>query len=146
MRSGCLRNPGPGREASSRRGTGRAPILMTNARIYVVNSVATAPAMAPDWNDPAWAQVAPAEVDYFLPESSPHRPRTRVRLVRDALGLHGLFQVHDRFVRCLRTEYFNEVWKDSCVEFFVEPKPGAGYFNFEFNCGGAFLCSHITNP
>lgn len=28
----------------------------------------------------------------------------------------------------------------------MEPKVGGGYFNFEFNCGGAFLCSHITNP
>ncbi len=32
------------------------------------------------------------------------------------------------------------------MEFFVEPKPGRGYLNFEFNCGGAFLCSHITDP
>jgi hypothetical protein len=38
------------------------------------------------------------------------------------------------------------VWKDSCVEFFVEPKPGCGYFNFEFNCGGAFLVNHIVDP
>jgi hypothetical protein len=49
-------------------------------------------------------------------------------------------------VRCARTNYFDEVWKDSCVEFFAQPKAGRGYFNFEFNCGGAFLCSHIVNP
>ena len=49
-------------------------------------------------------------------------------------------------MRCVRTEYGSEVWKDSCVEFFVEPKPGRGYFNFEFNCGGAFLASHIVDP
>jgi hypothetical protein len=38
------------------------------------------------------------------------------------------------------------VWKDSRVEFFAQPMPERGYFNFEFNCGGAFLCYHITNP
>ena len=43
-------------------------------------------------------------------------------------------------------QYQQEVWKDSCVEFFAQPKPDRGYFNFEFNCGGAFLCSYITNP
>jgi hypothetical protein len=49
-------------------------------------------------------------------------------------------------VRCVRTQYHDEVWKDSCVEFFAQPRLDHGYFNFEFNCGGAFLCSYITNP
>ena len=49
-------------------------------------------------------------------------------------------------MRCLRTQYHDPVWKDSCVEFFAQPKPDRGYFNFEFNCGGAFLCCYITNP
>jgi hypothetical protein len=75
-----------------------------------------------------------------------HRPLTLARLLYDAQGLHGQFQVEDRFVRCVRTEYGSDVWKDSCVEFFVEPKPGRGYFNFEFNSGGAFLVNHIVDP
>jgi hypothetical protein len=49
-------------------------------------------------------------------------------------------------VRCTRTNYLDEVWKDSCVEFFAQPGSGRGYLNFEFNCGGAFLCYHILNP
>jgi hypothetical protein len=32
------------------------------------------------------------------------------------------------------------------VEFFVQPNPGKGYFNFEFNCGGAMLASYVTDP
>lgn len=32
------------------------------------------------------------------------------------------------------------------MEFFVEPKAGRGYFNFEFNCGGSFLVNHIVDP
>jgi hypothetical protein len=104
-----------------------------------------------DGSFPVWSEVAPLSVSHFLPESSPHRPQTLVRLVYDTQGLHGQglhgqFHVEDRFVRCVRTEYGSEVWKDSCVEYFVEPKPGRGYFNFEFNSGGAFLVNHIVDP
>jgi hypothetical protein len=96
--------------------------------------------------DAAWSRAETVEIKNFRPESSGHRPRTSVQLLYDEGGLHGLFRVQDRYVRCVRTEYGSEVWKDSCVEFFVQPKAGAGYFNFEFNCGGAFLCSYIVDP
>jgi hypothetical protein len=98
------------------------------------------------WENPAWLAAETLALTHFRPEGSDHRPPTSVRLLHDGQGIHGLFQVHDRFVRCVRTGYGSEVWKDSCVEFFVEPKPGRGYFNFEFNCGGAFLCNHIVDP
>jgi len=101
---------------------------------------------SPRWEDPVWAEAETIEVGSFRSESSSHRPRTSVRLLYDALGIHGIFQVQDRFVRCTRTRYFEDVWKDSCVEFFVQPKPDRGYFNFEFNCEGAWLCSYIVDP
>ncbi len=113
---------------------------------YLIRPAAAPPPLAAAWTDPAWQTADTAEIDCFRPESSDHRPRTRVKLLRSPEGLSGLFQVEDRYVRCVRTEYFSEVWKDSCVEFFVQPRPDAGYFNFEFNCGGAFLCSYITDP
>jgi Carbohydrate-binding family 9 len=93
-----------------------------------------------------WERIPTAVVSQFLPQSGDHRPRTLVWLVHDSRGLLGRFEVADRFVRCVRKGYGSEVWKDSCVEFFVEPKPGRGYFNFEFNCGGAFLVNHIVDP
>jgi hypothetical protein len=114
--------------------------------VYEVRWVARAPLPEDDWDAPAWRGAATLSVDHFLPESSAHRPRTLARLVHHAAGLSGIFRVDDRYVRCRRTEYASEVWKDACVELFVEPKPGLGYFNFEFNCGGAHLCSHIVNP
>lgn len=87
-----------------------------------------------------------ASIDNFRPEGSDHRPQTRAKVLYDSEGLHGMFNVQDRFVRCVRTNYFDDVWKESCVEFFIRPKGFAGYYNFEFNCGGAFLCSCIRNP
>ncbi len=100
----------------------------------------------PDEANNFWRSIPTDELSYFLPQSSDHRPRTEVRLCHDLQGIHGLFEVEDRFVRCVRTDYGSEVWKDGCVEFFVEPKPARGYFNFEFNGGGAFLVNHIVDP
>lgn len=112
---------------------------------YTVQMAPAAPPLAAQWDDPAWAAAETLQIRHFRPEGSDHRPHTAARLLYDATGLYGMFRVQDRYVRCLRTEYNDTVWRDSCVEFFAQPKPERGYFNFEFNCGGTFLCSHITN-
>jgi hypothetical protein len=114
--------------------------------IYTIRKARAVPPLDLNWQNPSWVAAETLEVNHFRPEGSEHRPQTSARLLHDGQGIHGLFQVHDRHVRCVRTGYGSEVWKDSCVEFFAEPKPGAGYFNFEFNCGGAFLCNHIVDP
>ena len=98
------------------------------------------------WDDPAWQHAETAEVAYFYPQSSDHHPHTRVRLLYDRSGIHGIFQVQDQYVRCLHSGYLEDVWQDACVEFFVKPKPTAGYFNFEMNCGGALLSYYIVDP
>lgn len=113
---------------------------------YLVHRAATVPPMDPVWEHAAWAGAATLEITNFRSEGSEHRPQTFARLLHEPAGIHGIFQVHDQYVRSIRTQFQDEVWKDSCVEFFVQPKEGQGYFNFEFNCGGAFLCWHITNP
>jgi len=113
---------------------------------YTIRRVSAAPQLQVGWSDPVWNQADTLEVQQFRPESSDHHPKTTARLLHDQQGIHGIFHVQDRYVRCLRTQYHDPVWKDSCVEFFAQPKPDRGYFNFEFNCGGAFLCYYITNP
>ncbi|MBN1581882.1 MAG: carbohydrate-binding family 9-like protein [Anaerolineae bacterium] len=103
-------------------------------------------ARASDWGGPAWAQAETLNVSQFRPESSDARPRTQARLLYDAHGIYGMFKVEDRYVRCTHVGYQAAVYRDSCVEFFVQPKPDRGYFNFEFNCGGSLLCSYVTDP
>jgi hypothetical protein len=49
-------------------------------------------------------------------------------------------------VRSVRTAYLDPVWKDSCVEFFVQPRSDRGYFNLEMNAGGAHLCYYVEDP
>ena len=113
---------------------------------YLVRKASGEVPLAADWSSAVWANAETLEIRCFRPESGEHRPKTWARLLYDEEGLHGIFRVEDRYVRCVRQNYQDEVWKDSCVEFFTKPKAGRGYFNFEFNCGGAFLCSYIRNP
>ncbi|MFZ0131197.1 MAG: carbohydrate-binding family 9-like protein [Desulfobacterales bacterium] len=114
--------------------------------IYSVSRAGCRPELLGMWDGPAWRSAPSLAVACFRPEGSAHRPVTRVKLVYDRNGIYGLFQVKDTYVRCVRTRFQDAVYKDSCVEFFVQPKPAGGYFNFEFNCGGALLASYITDP
>jgi len=114
--------------------------------IYTVRLAVAAVPLQAQWADPIWNQADTLEIAHFRPEGSDHRPRTSARMLYDTTGVYGIFRVEDRYVRCVRTEYHDPVWRDSCVEFFAQPRPDRGYFNFEFNCGGAFLCMYITNP
>jgi hypothetical protein len=118
----------------------------TGSPEYHVRCTALPPSLDDEWDSVAWSHAETLEVTHFRPESTAHRPRTDARLLHHRDGISGIFRVEDRFVRCVRTEYHSEVWKDTCVEFFAQPKPDRGYLNFEFNCGGAHLCSHIVNP
>jgi hypothetical protein len=90
-----------------------------------------------------WDMVAPLEIKTFFEHSSDHRPVTHVRLLYDDLKLYVRFDVKDRYVRVVAEKYQDSVCKDSCVEFFVQPGPGAGYFNFEVNAGGCMLLYYI---
>jgi len=98
------------------------------------------------WDGPAWGGVPFLGIDCFRPESAPHQPVVRCKLLYDDDRLYGLFRVQDRYVRCVHTGFQVPVYEDSCVELFVQPRPDRGYFNFEFNCGGALLASYVTDP
>ena len=112
---------------------------------YAVLPADPRPGLRDRWESAAWRHVPSLSIDNFRPESSNHRPRTQVKLLADDQGLYGLFRVADRFIRCVHTGFQAPVYKDSCVEFFVQPRLDGGYFNFEFNCGGSLLASYIID-
>lgn len=93
-----------------------------------------------------WKKLSPVFLEQIRPESSGHIPKTNILLFWDEQAIYGKFSVQDRYVRCVQTGYQAKVSKDSCVEFFLKPAGSAGYFNFEFNCGGNLLCYFIRNP
>jgi hypothetical protein len=104
------------------------------------------PEMQGLWDGAFWRHTQSLSMGCFRPEGSDHRPPAQCKLLYDEQNIYGIFRVEDRYVRCAHTQFQSDVWKDSCVEFFVQPKEGPGYFNFEFNCGGALLASYVTNP
>lgn len=104
------------------------------------------PEMQGLWDGDVWRDVLPLSVECFRPEGSDHRPRTQCKLLYDEQTLFGIFRVEDQYVRSVHTGFQSDVWKDSCVELFIQPKDSPGYFNFEFNCGGALLASYVTSP
>jgi hypothetical protein len=98
------------------------------------------------WNAPVWEKADSLAINRFRQESSNHHPDTQAKLVYTHNGLAGIFQVNDRYVRCIHTTYMDPVYTDSCVELFIKPASAAGYFNFEFNCGGTLRAGYIIDP
>ena len=92
-----------------------------------------------------WEGANALTLDHFMDHSSDHRPRVTARLVYDDEAVYVHFTVDDQYVRCVSTEYQSSVCRDSCAEFFVEPVPGKGYFNFETNAMGTLLLYYIEN-
>jgi hypothetical protein len=112
---------------------------------YYIKKVSSPPPFPFLWSAPPWETAAILTIGNFLKESSFHHPITHVRLLHDGITVFTLFQVKDRYVRSVRTGFQCEVWKDSCVEWFVQPVPDKGYFNFEVNAGGALRISYIED-
>ena len=114
---------------------------------YVVKRASERPALDGNWAAPAWRGANILRVDRFMaaPDASDHQPTTQTKVTYTDDGLFVFFKVSDRYVVCRHTEFQSPVYKDSCAEFFVQPKPGKGYFNFEMNCGGALLVTYIED-
>lgn len=115
-------------------------------RSYPLHPARRRPEFKGQWESASWKKAPALEISHFRPESSSHRPLTRAKLLYSIDGLYGLFRVQDRYVRCIHRRYQDPVYNDSCVEFFVQPIRDKGYFNFEFNCGGAMRASYIEDP
>lgn len=115
--------------------------------VYTIQKATVKPALEGNWEGAAWKDVPVLDIAHFYAtDASDHRPRTQAKVVYDDRGLYLHFRVEDRYVRSIETEYHGRVWEDACVEFFVAPKPGRGYFNFEINCGGTMLLSYKEDP
>ena len=113
---------------------------------YLVRRTVAAPALDGDWTHPGWQQAETLEVSHFRPESSAHHPHTQAKVLHDGSSIYVYFRVEDQYVRSVQTQYLGPVCTDSCVEWFVQPRPDKGYINFEVNCGGTLHCSYVEDP
>ena len=114
---------------------------------YTIQPTTERPALKGNWDSGVWKGVPTLNVAHFYrTDLSDHRPKTEAKVLYDDKGLYIHFRVEDQYVRSIETEYHGKVWEDACVEFFVEPVAGRGYFNFEINCGGTMLLSYKESP
>ncbi|HQE81364.1 MAG TPA: carbohydrate-binding family 9-like protein [Candidatus Hydrogenedentes bacterium] len=119
---------------------------MSQAPEYTIQRASAKPAFDGAWDGPLWGGVPAVSIARFHPVSSAHRPVTHAKVLYDAAALYAMFRVDDRYVRATREDLNARVCNDACVEFFFEPKPGAGYFNFEMNCLGTLYASYVEDP
>ncbi|UCD30738.1 MAG: carbohydrate-binding family 9-like protein [Planctomycetota bacterium] len=108
---------------------------------YMVNRFEGNMVLDGNWEGPAWSNVKPIALSYFMGDRPEHFPRTQAKLLYDDKFIHVIFRVEDRYVRAVAQKHQGMVCRDSCVEFFFTPGTDvkAGYFNLEMNCGGTML-------
>lgn len=100
------------------------------------------------WQKAEWQAIEEIELNCNMGEIPKFRPTVKAKMMYDLDNLYVIFQVEDRFVRCVTYEYNGPVWEDSCVEFFFSPDSGSPekYFNLEINCGGTPLMFYNLIP
>ena len=74
-------------------------------------------------------------------EEYPYAPEVTFRIAHSDDALAVMFEVEEDHLRAVAMSAKENVWEDSCVEFFVENPAGEGYFNFEVNCIGTMLAA-----
>ena len=70
----------------------------------------------------------------------PYRPLSSFTVAHSGTALYIDFFSRTNYLRAEVYEDLGPVSQDSCVEFFVEPRAGGEYWNFEFNCIGTGVC------
>lgn len=74
-------------------------------------------------------------------KSFPYCPEVSFRIGHWADMIVLKFDVREQSVRAVETRINGDVYKDSCVEFFIS-LDGKNYYNFEFNCIGTIHVAH----
>ena len=70
---------------------------------------------------------------------SDHKPRVSFSIASSAKEILLKYYVTEKWLRAVNTETNQEVYEDSCVEFFLSPADDGLYYNFEFNPLGTCL-------
>jgi len=76
------------------------------------------------------------KVDTLNWPSYPYKPDVKFKIAycKDQILLK--YYVSETYIRAVETKINGDVYKDSCVEFFISPKKDSYYYNFEFSCIG----------
>jgi hypothetical protein len=101
-----------------------------------------------NWDKSPWQQIEAVTLNHSMGNVPAFKPFVQAKITYDSHNLYVIFNVNDRFVRCVTNEINGPVWEDSCVELFFAPDANhpMHYFNLEINCGGTPLMYHNILP
>ncbi|HID39106.1 MAG TPA: hypothetical protein EYP36_06295 [Calditrichaeota bacterium] len=88
--------------------------------------------------DRKWAEATIAQVNTYLWMDNGYTPRVEVRLLYSTGFIYVHFTAYEKAIVAKYTQINDPVYKDSCVEFFVNPFPAnsGNYLNVEVNAIG----------
>jgi hypothetical protein len=101
-----------------------------------------------NWNKEQWQKAGTLDITNYMGKIPGFKPVAKAKMIYDNENIYVIFQVQDRYIRCLAKEINGPVYQDSAVEFFFAPDPNSPlkYFNLETNCGGTPLLHYNLVP
>jgi hypothetical protein len=88
-----------------------------------------------------WSDIAPLFIEKYKWVQNNYAPKVSVRIFHTSRFIYLYYHVPENRVAIRHTSFGSEVYKDSCVEFFVNPFPESSpeYVNIEINALGVML-------
>ena len=86
-----------------------------------------------------WDDVPKAEISTYKWMNNGYEPRAFTQLAYDNESIYVKHTACETEITVKATEYQDDVWKDSCMEFFMRPACDERYLNFETNALGVLL-------
>lgn len=78
-------------------------------------------------------------VDSLSWKDFPYKLEVKFKMAYNAGDLFIKYYVEEKYIRAVNGNTNENVWEDSCVEFFVATGEDDSYYNFEVNCIGTCL-------
>ncbi|TKG96128.1 hypothetical protein EYV94_07535 [Puteibacter caeruleilacunae] len=75
-------------------------------------------------------------IDKINWDEYPYKPEVKFRIGHTDSEVLVKFYVREKNILAQETKINGDVYKDSCVEFFLSPLADGNYYNFEFSCIG----------
>jgi hypothetical protein len=88
-----------------------------------------------------WADIAPLFIETYMWMHNGYSPKVNVRVFHTDRFIYLRYDVPEERIVIRHVSFGSEVYKDSCVEFFLNPFPETSdeYVNMEFNALGVML-------
>ncbi|MDT8402697.1 MAG: carbohydrate-binding family 9-like protein [Bacteroidales bacterium] len=78
-------------------------------------------------------------IDNLNWDTGGYKPELKFKIAYGKREIYLKYYAREEYVKAEKTGVNQDVYEDSCVEFFVSPAGDGIYYNFEFNSIGAFL-------